>query len=111
MVCDERGRLTARPPTLWVFENRMPFVSDTVSVEGGGMIDPMTSLAFSVYSGKGVYALLLGSGVSRTSGIMTGWDIVQDLIRKVAAVEGKDCGENPAGWYEKTYGKEPDYSD
>jgi hypothetical protein len=75
------------------------------------MIDPMTSLAFSVYSGKGVYALLLGSGVSRASGIMTGWDIVQDLIRKLATVEGKDCGESPADWYEATYGKEPDYSD
>lgn len=75
------------------------------------MIDPMTSLAFSVYSGKGVYALLLGSGISRASGIMTGWDIVQDLIRKAAAVQGQDCGENPASWYETTYGKEADYSD
>ena len=42
---------------------------------------------------------------------MTGWDIVQDLIRKAAAVEGKDCGESPAGWYEATYGKEPHDSD
>jgi SIR2-like domain len=89
----------------------MPFASSTVSTEGGGMIDPMTTLAFSVYSSKGVYALLLGSGVSRSSGILTGWDIVQDLIRKVAAVEEEDCGENPAGWYETTYGKEPEYSD
>jgi hypothetical protein len=34
------------------------------------MIDPMTLLAFSVYSGKGVYALLLERGVSRASGII-----------------------------------------
>lgn len=75
------------------------------------MIDPMTSLAFSVYSGKGVYTLLLGSGISRASGIMTGWEIVLDLIRKVAVIQGGECGEDPSGWYERTYGKEPDYSD
>jgi hypothetical protein len=74
------------------------------------MIDPMTSLAFSVYASKGVYALLLGSGISRASGIMTGWEIVQDLIRKAAVVQNQDCGEDPARWYETTYGKEPDYS-
>lgn len=52
------------------------------------MLDPLTSLSFSVYSNKGVYALLLGSGVSRAAGIPTGWEIVADLIRKIAEVEG-----------------------
>lgn len=71
----------------------------------------MTSLAFSVYSGKGVYAVLLGSGISRSSGIPTGWDIVLSLIRKVAAIEGKECGDDPESWYVETYGKEPGYTD
>jgi SIR2-like domain len=75
------------------------------------MLDPMTSLAFSVHSGKGVHALLLGSGISRSSDIMTGWEIVLDLIRKFAAVEGKDCGDKPDDWYRAEYRKEPDYSD
>jgi hypothetical protein len=75
------------------------------------MIDAMTSLAFSVYSGKGVYALLLGSGISRSSGILTGWEIVEDLIRKATVIQNVDCGESPAGWYESAYGKEPSYSD
>ena len=75
------------------------------------MIEPMTSLAIAMYSGKGVHALLLGSGISRSSGIPTGWDIVLDLIRKVAAVEAKDCEPAPEVWYAKTYGKEPDYSE
>jgi hypothetical protein len=35
------------------------------------MIDAMTSLAFSMYSGKGIYALLLGSGISRAAEIPT----------------------------------------
>ena len=75
------------------------------------MLEPMTSLAFAVYSGKGIHALLLGSGISRSSGIPTGWEIVLDLIRKVAAVEEKDCGDDPEAWYRASYGKEPDYSE
>ena len=74
------------------------------------MIDPMVSLAFAVYSNKGTYALLLGSGVSRASGIPTGWEVVLDLVRKVAKIEGEDCEPNPADWFKKKYGKEPDYS-
>jgi hypothetical protein len=75
------------------------------------MMEPFTSLAFSVDSGKGVYALLLGSGISRASGMPTGWEIVLDLIRKSASLEGLDCGDAPASWYESHYGKEPDYAE
>lgn len=76
------------------------------------MLDPMTSLAFSVYSGEGVYALLLGSGVSRSSGIPTGWEIVLDLIRKVAAIEGKTIeNDDPEAWYRNVYQKEPSYTE
>lgn len=74
------------------------------------MIDPIVSLAFSVYSNKGVYALLLGSGISRASGIPTGWEIVLDLIRKVAELEGEDCEPDPAAWCRTKHSMEPDYS-
>ena len=74
------------------------------------MIDPMISLAFAVYSNKGAYALLLGSGISRDSGIPTGWEVVLDLIRKVAKLEGEDCEPDPADWFRKKHGAEPDYS-
>ncbi len=73
------------------------------------MIDPVISLAFGVYSSKGVYALLLGSGVSRGAGIPTGWEVMEDLIRKIAALAGTDCGDDPAAWYACTYGKQPSY--
>ena len=75
------------------------------------MIDPMVSLTFAVHSRKGAYALLLGSGISKASGIPTGWDIVLDLIKKVAVLEGKDSEPDPAKWFHEEYGKDPDYSD
>src|SRR6266516_2421075 len=74
------------------------------------MIDPMVSLAFSVYSNKGAYALLLGSGISRDSGIPTGWEVVVDLIRKVATLEGEDCEPDPAAWFKQKHAADPDYS-
>ncbi len=74
------------------------------------MIDPMVSLAFAIYSNKGAYALLLGSGISRASGIPTGWEVVIDLIRKVAKLQNADCEPDPADWFRTTHGTEPDYS-
>ncbi len=75
------------------------------------MVDALTSLAFSIHSGKGVYALLLGSGLSRAAQIPTGWEVTLDLIRKVSAIEGESCEPDPAAWYTTRTGREPDYSD
>ena len=36
-------------------------------------IDPATALAFSMQENKGVYANLLGSGVSHAAQVPTGW--------------------------------------
>ena len=58
------------------------------------VIEPLTSLAFSVYSSPGVYAVLVGSGLSRAASIPTGWEIVEDLTRKLAAVEGQDISDD-----------------
>jgi hypothetical protein len=55
------------------------------------MIDPTLSLAVSMQASKGVYALLVGSGISKSAGIPIGWDIVLDLIRKLAKAKGEDC--------------------
>lgn len=74
------------------------------------MINPIVSLAFSIYSKKGAYALLLGSGISRASGIPTGCEIVLDLIRQIAKLEGEGCEPDPATWYCQKYHAEPDYS-
>jgi len=75
------------------------------------MIDPLHSLAFSIQSNRGVYAVLIGSGISRSAKIPTGWDITLDLVRKLASVSGQDCGLMPDQWYRETYSKEPDYAE
>lgn len=74
------------------------------------MIDPIISLAFSIQSNKGVYALLLGSGVSRSAGIPTGWEITIDMIKKLAHVKKVDANPNPQQWYETEMGEEVNYS-
>lgn len=75
------------------------------------MLDVASALAFEVVAAKGVFALLLGSGISRASKIPTGWEVTLDLIRKVAALRAEDCEEDPAGWYTATFGTNPDYSE
>lgn len=76
---------------------------------GKWLLDPLISLAFSMQSNKGAYALLLGSGVSRSSRIPTGWEIVLELIRKVATLSGEQCEPDPAAWYAEKFGEQPDY--
>jgi hypothetical protein len=68
------------------------------------------SLAFSMQSNKGIYALLLGSGISYSSGILTGWGILTELCRRVMVLEG-DSHENPIEWYENKYEKKPLYDE
>jgi hypothetical protein len=75
------------------------------------MIDPFLSLAHSIFSNTGVYAVLLGSGISSASGILTGWQVTLDLVRRLAALEGNDPGDELEAWYVKRYNKAPDYSD
>ncbi|MGL3214044.1 SIR2 family protein [Bradyrhizobium sp. BR 1433] len=75
------------------------------------MIDPLNSLAFSVYENKAVYCVLLGSGVSRSVEIPTGWEITLDLVRRVAALEGVTDQQDWAAWYRSTHQVDPGYSD
>ena len=73
-------------------------------------VSPELSLAFGMAASPGVYALLLGSGVSRSAEIPTGWEVVLDLVRKLAAAEGADPEPDPSEWYLSTYGERPQYS-
>ncbi|XVA03370.1 SIR2 family protein [Prescottella equi] len=45
-------------------------------------------LALSVHSNPGVYALLVGSGISYGSGVATGWGVVEELVKRMALLEG-----------------------
>lgn len=75
------------------------------------MIDPMLSLAISVHSNEGLYALLLGSGISQASGIKTAWGITEDLIQKLAHIMNEECDPDPETWYINKFDKEPNYGD
>lgn len=77
-------------------------------------LDPLLYLALALYNTRGGYAVLLGSGVSRGAGIATGWEIVEDLIRMVASLEGGDApgkaAANAESWYKERFGEPPSYS-
>jgi hypothetical protein len=72
--------------------------------------DVNTQLAFSMYEGKGVFALLLGSGLSRAAGIPTGWEITLDLIRRVGLAQNAKEQADWAKWYRQKVKQEPSYS-
>ena len=65
-------------------------------------VDPRVALATAMHAAPGVYAVLVGSGMSTAAGIPTGWQVVQDLVRRIARAEGVDLearGETPEGWW------------
>ena len=47
-------------------------------------VDEITRLAMNIYSNKGVYTLLLGSGISLSAGILSGWKVTEDLLKKLS---------------------------
>jgi NAD-dependent SIR2 family protein deacetylase len=73
--------------------------------------DPDTQLAFSVFENPGVFALLLGSGLSRSAGIPTGWEITKDLIRRVALAKDVPEQLDWIVWYRDQTSAAPIYSD
>ncbi|MFD1722514.1 SIR2 family protein [Amnibacterium endophyticum] len=50
--------------------------------------DPQISLATSTHAQPGVFALLLGSGVSTGSGVPTGWGVIRTLVIRASAANG-----------------------
>lgn len=74
------------------------------------MINPAHSLPFSVQANPGGYTLLLGSGVSKAAKIPTGWEIMLDLIGKLAAEQGEAVETDLENWYVEKYKIEPNYS-
>ncbi len=75
------------------------------------VIEKKVAAAFGVAENPGVYAVLLGSGVSRAAGIPTGWEIVLDLVRRLAELENSDPGDDLAAWYKSRFGEAPQYSE
>lgn len=73
-------------------------------------IEKLTTLAFSMYSNKGAYALLLGSGISRSAHIPSGWEVEEKLIQKLGASQGIIDSDNWHQWYKDCYKQSASYS-
>lgn len=74
-------------------------------------MEPTLSLAFTLNANKGSYALLLGSGISRSAQIPTGWEVTIGLVEQLAQLAGDKIDSDPVAWYAERYGKQPDYSE
>lgn len=81
------------------------------------MSKPLSTLAMlgtSMQAQPGVYALLLGSGVSTGAGVPTGWGVVTELVRRVAAIESpasvEDAAREPEKWWHDHHGEPLGYS-
>jgi hypothetical protein len=72
---------------------------------------PTDSLAFALHHAPGTCAVLVGSGLSKSAGIPTGWEITLDLIRRVAALKGVTDEPDWAAWYRQQANREPSYSE
>ena len=74
-------------------------------------MDTLLKLAYSVYSQKGVFALLLASGVSRSAGIPTGWEVTLKLIETLAEFGSDPKPDDLVEWYKREFQSEPAYDD
>ena len=70
--------------------------------------DQLLTVAFSLHSNPGAYALLLGAGVSASSGIPTAWGVLEDLVGRAAELRGADT-DDAVHWYEEQFGHFPTY--
>lgn len=88
-------------------------LDDTIFKMKGGTImnDNLLSLYFSMESNKGIYALLLGSGISHSAGILTGWGILKDLCKQIMKLENPENEGDPIEWYKQKYEKDPLYDE
>ena len=74
-------------------------------------IDPTLELSLALHSRSGVYALLIGSGISSGAGIPTGWAVLRDLIEQIAVADGSKTSGQPERWYTEKYKAAPNYSE
>jgi len=65
-------------------------------------------LIFGVHREPGAYALLLGSGVSRGAGMLSGWEITVKLVEELAEIQAPGV-KDALVWYKSQYGEEPRY--
>lgn len=63
-----------------------------------------------MFENPGIYAVLLGSGVSRSAGILTGWEITLELVRRAGIAAGAGEQDYWHRWYVEQREQQPNYS-
>ena len=79
----------------------------------GSGIDSMSALTSSMHASPGLYAVLVGSGISRSAGQPGAWEILGKLITSYATAQGVDLepsDASPFDWWYQKMGVLPDYS-
>jgi hypothetical protein len=71
-------------------------------------VEPHLTAAFAVSSNPSAYALLLGAGVSISSGVPSAWGVQEALIERLARTVGDDT-DDPFAWYSERFGKPSTY--
>lgn len=66
------------------------------------------SLAFSLRSAPGSFALLLGAGVSISAGVPSAWEVQKLLISQLALTQN-ETPNDPFEWFSRRYDSEPTY--
>jgi len=84
-----------------------PLASDEQRAVGTELL----SLAFSLTSTPGSYAIVLGAGISIGSGVPSAWGVLQDLLSQLGTVKGASftTDDERIAWYRKEYGQDPTY--
>jgi len=72
-------------------------------------LDGELRAAMALRARPGGYAALLGAGVSRSSGVPTAWEVLEELVRRAAAATGEHDVEDPAAWWLSRTGAAPTY--
>lgn len=72
--------------------------------------DPAVSLALTMASGPGQYALLIGSGISTAAGIPSGWAVTLDLVKQVSVAADGEPTATPEAWWSERRSEPMSYS-
>lgn len=71
----------------------------------------IATLAMNLVAQPRVFAVLLGSGVSRDAGVPTGYEVTLDLIRRYAAAQEAQPEPDPESWFHDHVGRRARYGE
>jgi hypothetical protein len=82
-----------------------------ISGQANRGVAPEVAAALALRATPGAYAVLLGSGMSRASGVPTGYEVLVDLVRQVAKAssDGEEAEADPLGWFATATGADATY--